>query len=1091
MDTDAHGLETNPGAALMVFFDRMLRPVSILLACACLLAAQTDHVRVWQDTVTFPTYKEGPPDAIPSFDQFALIGAGNKSVYPYTIRLNLGEDRYDAPWRVLHLENQYLHCMVLPDLGGHLYTCRDKLSGKDMFYANTAIKKADVAPRGAWTAGGIETSFPIAHSRVTVSPVHFATTQNDDGSATVFVGAVDRISGMQWRVAYTLRPASAVLRQQTWLYNPGPTRQPYQWWSNAALRLPEGGLQFTYPMWVTAPHGAGVLEPWPVDSRGVDRSRSDNYADNLGVFAYGSREPFFAGYNPQLRTGVSHWADPQEVPGKKIWVYGKSDHGYKDNLSDDHSGYAEIQSGLATTQDMMEFLEPQQSRSFSELWIPSRDTAGISRATPSAVLYLHRTPQAGGTVKAAIDLNVTSLFPHAGLTLTKGGATVLQQTVDLDPAVTFHAESSPVDSAGKFRCELRDASGNVLLAHQEDTYDATTPAEVKIGVPLAASGGKDPLTRAEDDELVRLLDRAAGEYDEALKGSPKNRFAAQKAAGRFCVGLHRLTEAAAMLEPLHRENPADAEVAYYLGVAKSEMGDDAAARPLWEAIVQDPHFGIAAQDRQACALARAGQLKDAAAMLHQIAARGPGRSAGLEVALLRRLGQTSDAQAALRKALAADPMDSLLRVEGALPGRDDAAIWTHLAADPEWVLDVADEYLDAGLYQDALALLDRRYPAVGELQTEPGAVLPQDYPLVAYYRGYARQRLGQSPADDFRAAAAQSTLYVHPYRASSYAVLRAAVEQNPADDTAHYLLGCLLFNGRATDRALAEWNLAKGSGTRIPAFYETVTRVLIGVKHDDRRAESWVKEGLAAKPGDTALASLLASIRNSSPGGGAVPPPSTFHSPVEAADYALAMLAARNVGAAQAVFQGRDFAQDKQPAEVRLAYAELSIQHLLGAAHPGKCEDVARQIDDFGPEDKSLPFTFHGFGDIAKQLRTQFYFGLAEALCGDKKSAERRWSRIAKARAPASSTDFAFPVLAASLVDPAGSQRVVETALETLRSGGGPPDKGLRLYVEGMLLRAAGREGEAIAKFKEGALETPAYAHYLNAAAQTDPPLPR
>ena len=82
-------------------------------------------------------------------------------------------------------------------------------------------------------------------------------------------------------------------------------------------------------------------------------------------------------------------------------------------------------------------------------------------------------------------------------------------------------------------------------------------------------------------------------------------------------------------------------------------------------------------------------------------------------------------------------------------------------------------------------------------------------------------------------------------------------------------------------------------------------------------------------------------------------------------------------------------------------------------------------------------------------------------------------------------------MLAASLVDPAGSQRVVETALETLRSGGGPPDKGLRLYVEGMLLRAAGREGEAIAKFKEGALETPAYAHYLNAAAQTDPPLPR
>jgi hypothetical protein len=67
----------------------------------------------------------------------------------------------------------------------------------------------------------------------------------------------------------------------------------------------------------------------------------------------------------------------------------------------------------------------------------------------------------------------------------------------------------------------------------------------------------------------------------------------------------------------------------------------------------------------------------------------------------------------------------------------------------------------------------------------------------------------------------------------------------------------------------------------------------------------------------------------------------------------------------------------------------------------------------------------------------------------------------------------------------------VETALETVRSGGGPSEKGLRLFVEGMLLRAAGREGEAMAKFKDGAAESPVYPHYLNATAQSDPPLPR
>jgi tetratricopeptide (TPR) repeat protein len=1017
-------------------------------------------------------------------------------VYPYTIRLKMTGEKYDAAWRVLHIENQYLHCLVLPDVGGHLYTCRDKLSGTDVFYANTAIKKADVAPRGAWVAGGIETSFPIAHSRVTVSPVHFATTQNEDGSATVYVGAVDRISGMEWRVAYTLHPGRAVLQQKVWLYNPGSVRQPYQWWTNAAIRLPENGLQFTYPMWVTAPHGAGVLESWPVDSAGVDRSRTANYAANLGVFAYGSREPFFAEYNPQSRTGVAHWADPKEVPGKKIWVYGKADTGYQDSLSDDHSGYAEIQSGLMTTQDMMEYLEPQQSRTFTELWIPTRNTGGISRATPAAVLFLERTAQADGTVKAAIDLNVTELLPHASLTIAKGDVTVYRQSADLDPAKAFHAESAPADPAGKFRFELKDAAGQVLLAHQEGTYDAVMPSEVKIGAPLTAAGRRRPeeaaLASAESDELVRFLDRAALKYDAALAASPRD-FAVRKAAGRFRLALHQFAEAAAILGPLARENPGDAEVAYYLGVARSELGDDAAARSLWESILKDTHFGAAAQDRLACALARAGQHKAAVEMLHALAALGPGRAAGLEVALLRRMGQTSDAQAALRRALAADPSDSLLRVQAVLLGHEDASIWTQLAADPEWVLDVADEYLDAGLYADALTLLDGTYPAVGELQAEPGAVLPQDYPLVAYYRGFTRLKLGQSPADDFRKASEQSTLYVHPYRASSFGVLRAAVEQNPADATAHYLLGCLLLNSRMHDQALAEWNLAKPSAARIPAYYETVSRVLVVNKQDNKRAENLVKEGLAARPDDAGLLSLLANIRKGpAAGGGArLSPPPAFGSPLEAANFALGALANHDLGGAQAIFQPKNFPQEKQPPGVREAYTEVRMQMLLAAARPGKCEDVSAMIEDLVPDDRGMPFTFHGAGDLTKQLRIQFYFGLAEALCGDKKAAVRRWTRIAKSKAPASSVDFAFPALAASVMDPTGSQRTVETALESVRTGGGPADKGLRLYVEGMLLRAAGRNEDAAARFREGAADTSPFTRYLNQSAQYDPPVPR
>jgi hypothetical protein len=112
-------------------------------------------------------------------------------------------------------------------------------------------------------------------------------------------------------------------------------------------------------------------------------------------------------------------------------------------------------------------------------------------------------------------------------------------------------------------------------------------------------------------------------------------------------------------------------------------------------------------------------------------------------------------------------------------------------------------------------------------------------------------------------------------------------------------------------------------------------------------------------------------------------------------------------------------------------------------------------------------------------------------LCGDRKAAIRRWTRIAKAKAPGSSADFVFPLLAASLVDPAGSKRAIETALESVRAGGGPADKGLRLYAEGMLLRAAGRDEEAAARFQEGAADPSPFTRYLNASAQHDPPWPK
>src|SRR5246127_4564572 len=118
----------------------MNRLLPLLASLLIPLASATAQVRVWQGTLSLPTYEEGQPDPNPPFDQLTT----NRFNYPYTLRTNLTNSRTEHKWRAVFLENEYLKCSVLPDLGGHLYTCIDKIIGNPIFYANPSIKKANI-----------------------------------------------------------------------------------------------------------------------------------------------------------------------------------------------------------------------------------------------------------------------------------------------------------------------------------------------------------------------------------------------------------------------------------------------------------------------------------------------------------------------------------------------------------------------------------------------------------------------------------------------------------------------------------------------------------------------------------------------------------------------------------------------------------------------------------------------------------------------------------------------------------------------------------------------------------------------------------
>ena len=283
------------------------------------LAQQPARVRAWEGTLTLPTYDEGAPDPNAPFDLLQPAGRPN---YPYTIRDVLTDRRRPRAWRALFLENEYLKCSVLPDLGGHLYSCTDKVNGQEMFYANPSIKVSNIAYRGSWAAFGVEFNFPVSHNWMTTSPVDFALRESSDGSASVWVGNVDRPYGMQWTVELTLRPGSALLEQYTTLYNRSDVRRRFYWWTNAGVRAFDD-TKILYPMKFTASHGFADVDTWPVDSKGTDNSVLKNHVYGpVSRFAHASREGFMGIWHPRTNAGVAHYAPPEELPAKKIWSWG-------------------------------------------------------------------------------------------------------------------------------------------------------------------------------------------------------------------------------------------------------------------------------------------------------------------------------------------------------------------------------------------------------------------------------------------------------------------------------------------------------------------------------------------------------------------------------------------------------------------------------------------------------------------------------------------------------------------------------------------------------------------------------------------------
>jgi hypothetical protein len=143
-------------------------------------------------------------------------------------------------------------------------------------------------------------------------------------------------------------------------------------WSNAALpSAPD--TEFCFPDGDVLSHSSSLRV---IDWRRSGPRRESDVKEMTGFFWKTKEVNAFGAFTPSLGSGLYHVADAARAPGMKLWSYG---------VGEDRAWatepYVEIQGGPVDDQATKLMLEPNETRSHVEFWIPADGTRDIYALT--------------------------------------------------------------------------------------------------------------------------------------------------------------------------------------------------------------------------------------------------------------------------------------------------------------------------------------------------------------------------------------------------------------------------------------------------------------------------------------------------------------------------------------------------------------------------------------------------------------------------------------------------------------------------------------------------------------------------------------
>lgn len=850
-----------------------------------------DQVLVRREPVKLLTYSPAPPDKNPMFLEKRVYQGSNGQVYPLPFYNRIEEKPTQQEWDAIHIENDWIYVMILPQLGGRIHILRDKTNGYDAIYNQSVIKPALVGLAGPWASGGIEFNWPQHHRPATFMPTEVAIEKHSDGSATVWLSDHDPLLRLKGMHGICLHPGRAYLELKVRAYNRTPYTQTFLWWANVATRVHEAYQSYFPPdVQYIADHARRATSQYPLcqgSYYGVDyKGRAQHgiprheipsqfppahvrtpqhdlprYAPNdlswyanipvpTSYMCLGTKEDFVGAYDYKAQAGLLHIANHHIAPGKKQWTWGNHNFGYawdrnltEPDANGEYAPYIELMAGVYTdNQPDFSFLQPGETKTWSQYWYPYQKIGTAQHANLDAALHLHIDGK-----RAEFAVTTTRIFPDARITLSVGDKVLFERRVDLQPGTAFShiVTQRAVSSTEAPTLRIVTQDGQPIIHYTPKPQNSATP-------PAPATEPPPPQEISSADELyitgLHLRQYSHATRCPSLYWKEALRRDSGDARCNNAMGLWHLRRGeftlaepyfhAAIARLTHRNpNPYDGEPYYNLGLClralqRDDEAYDAIYKSVWNHAWQPAGYHALAEidcTRRDWTLALDHLERALRGNTDNLRARN------LQTLVLRQLHRDDDAVAVLNTTLTLDPLDiwALHLRDGKVP------------RDTQLALDLAHDYARAGFHAEAIAVLE-----AAAQSPDPGTA-----PLVHYTLGWLHEKLGQ--LDHARISRAKARCadpdYCFPSRAEEIAILQSAIADNPRDQRAPYYLGNLLYDRRRHREAIALWQRATQLDPANAVAWRNLGIGSYNILHSPDKARTAYEQALRANPADARL----------------------------------------------------------------------------------------------------------------------------------------------------------------------------------------------------------------------------------------------